>query len=202
MKLDVLDLKPTQFAVGMREVQRKKKHLAAMSSTELDRFLEERKIPAVFGPKKLVYLVDHHHLARACWEIQIRKLPIEIVSDLSADSFKDFWENMRKSKWTHLLDQLGGGPHDPLHLPENIRGLADDPYRSLSWAVRREGGYEKTAAPFAEFKWAEFFRSKMKIEPGDEGFKKAIKEAIQLCHDHECHKLPGFVDAGGSRDTT
>jgi hypothetical protein len=202
MKLDILELRPTQFSVGMREVQRKAKHLAAMSEKELEHFLEGRDVPAVVGPQKRVFLIDHHHLARACWEIQIKKLPVKIEEDLSKLDDKGFWDFMRKSKWTHLLDQLGGGPHDPLHLPENVRGLADDPYRSLSWAVRRDGGYEKTDAPFAEFKWAEFFRSKLKIEPGDEGFKKALKEALTLCQDHECYKLPGFIGNEGSRDTT
>ena len=59
----------------------------------------------------------------------------------------------------HLLDQFGLGPHEPRLLPEDIRGLADDPYRSLAWALRHAGAYEKTDLAFSEFKWADFLRT-------------------------------------------
>ena len=107
--------------------------------------------------------------------------------------FPEFWEVMHKSKWSHLFDQFGNGPHQPHYLPESIRGLADDPYRSLAWAVRREGGYDKTDHAFAEFLWADHFRKKIpEIKVGSAGFKASVKKALEICVHQDCQKLPGY----------
>jgi hypothetical protein len=42
--------------------------------------------------------------------------------------------------------QFGEGPRKPLYLPRDIRGLADDPYRSLAWFVRKAGGFDPSVA--------------------------------------------------------
>jgi len=89
-------------------------------------------------------------------------------------------------------DQFGSGPHDPNHLPEDVRGLADDPYRSLASAVRKRGGYEKTSVPFAEFRWAAFFRERLKTYPTRAGFEKAVDEALTIAHDAAAKGLPGY----------
>jgi len=198
MKIDILLLKPTQFSVGLREVDLKIERFGKMSGKELERFLRERSIPIVAGPDELIYVIDHHHLARAAWQYGIKKLPIKWTSDFSKLKDGKFWRAMEKNHQVHLLDQFGNGPHEAHRLPEDIRGLADDPYRSLAWAVRREGGYEKSDEIFAEFKWAEFLRKKVVVEHGDDGFRKALKKALKVCKKHECDKLPGFVGKTGS----
>jgi hypothetical protein len=98
---------------------------------------------------------------------------------------------MRKARWTHLRDQFGNGPHPPHLLPEDVRGMADDPYRSLAWALRHEGAYEKSEEAFAEFQWADFLRAELKIEPGDEGFEKALATAQALAKSPGAQSLPG-----------
>jgi hypothetical protein len=142
-------------------------------------------------------------LTRAAWQLGLKKLPVKKMSDFSKLKKKKFWKAMEKTHQVHLLDQFGNGPHAPLRLPEDIRGMADDPYRSLAWAVRREGGYEKSGEFFAEFKWAEFLRARLMIEHGDDGFARALKKAIKICKNEKCHKLPGFVgDPRSSRFPT
>jgi hypothetical protein len=101
---------------------------------------------------------------------------------------------MKKKKWTHLYDQFGQGPHDPLYLPEDITGLADDPYRSLAWIVRLEKGYKNTSIPFADFEWANYFREKKLLHcKFERDFRGVTAKAVKLALSSEAKKLPGFV---------
>jgi hypothetical protein len=181
MKRRILELRPTQFAVGMKEVDRRIGKFQALSEKKLDAYLRRHPVPVVVGPGRIDYLVDGHHHARSCWEAGHRDIFVDIQADKSEMLEQPFWAFMRRSHWAHLYDEFGGGPHEPQRLPEDIRGLADDPYRSLAWAVRREGGYDKSSLDFAEFKWADFFRKKIPIAQGADGFKKAVKAALRLC---------------------
>jgi hypothetical protein len=176
----------------MREVARRIKKFRKMSAKKLAAHLRRRAVPMVVGPGQLEYIVDGHHHVRACWEAGFRDIFVDQKADHSSLSEPEFWEIMRKSAWTHPYDQFGGGPHNPERLPENIRGVADDPYRSLAWAVRREGGYEKTSLDYAEFKWADYFRENIPIIHGDASYKRAVKDALRLCRSGKGRRLPGF----------
>jgi len=136
------------------------------------------------------FITDHHHLARACWELGLSEIPVEDKANFCHLNRDEFWKVMEQSRWCHLYDQFGKGPHEPRLLPEDVRGLADDPYRSLAWELRREGGYEKSNQPFAEFGWAQYLRPKIKIEPGNEAFKKAIKQALDIAAATKPENLP------------
>ena len=193
MKQPLLSLKPTQFALGLREVARKVASLKEMGHDKRHDFIHERPVPVVLSAKKRWHIVDHHHHARACWEVGVEELPVEVKADLSHLSENDFWKAMHESRWVHLHDQFGLGPHEPALLPEEIRGLADDPYRSLAWALRHAGAYEKSDAAFSEFKWADFLRKEVAIEHGDEGFAHALAKARELARSPKCAHLPGFL---------
>jgi hypothetical protein len=119
-------------------------------------------------------------------------MPVEVAADLSKHSLPDLWRVMDEKHWLHLYDQFGKGPHDPVDLPESVRGLADDPYRSVAWAVRQAGGYNKTEAVFSEFTWAEFFRKNLKVHPIFDDWDRAVKQAMELAAGPACSKLPGY----------
>ena len=193
MKQPILSLKPTQFALGLREVARKVAELKDMSHDKRHEYLHARPVPVVLSAKKHYHIVDHHHHARACWEVGIEELPVEIKADLSHLPAVEFWSAMHESRWVHLLDQFGLGPHAPHLLPEDIRGLADDPYRSLAWALRHAGAYEKSDLAFSEFKWADFLRKEVAVEPGDEGFAHALAAARAVARSKKAAHLPGFI---------
>src|SRR5208282_3020788 len=133
----------------------------------------------------------HHHV-RACWEAGIDELPIDVKADLAHLNHEDFWQTMEKAHWAHLLDQFGLGPHPHVLLPDDVRGMADDPFRSLAWALRHSGAYEKNDAPFSEFLWADFLRHEIELVPGDEGFAQALKTAHALARDPKARALPGY----------
>jgi hypothetical protein len=180
MKAIILNLKPTQYAVGMDEVEHRIKEMRKMTPKALHEYLHVRKAPVVRGPDSL-YMVDRHHLARALWEMGHKHIPIEVMADLRKS--KNFWTEMIYHNWAYLADQFGRWHPIPHDLPKNVRCLGDNPWRSLAWKVRMKGGFNKTTEPFAEFQWAELFR---KYQAHD------IKRALMLCQSPMAKKLPGY----------
>jgi len=193
MKLNVLSLKPTQMAVGYKEVDYRLHRIKKMGGKELEDYLHERRAPVVLGPEGATYIVDHHHLVRSCWEAGVEDVPVERLADLSHLKLPEFWIALKDAHWIYPFDQFGQGPHDPIHLPPSIRSLADDPFRGLAWMAREAGLYTKSEKPFAEFQWANFFRKKLKKHPYLQGYDECLKEAKGLALGAEAQHLPGFA---------
>ena len=198
-KIGVLELHPTQFCVGMREVNQKVDELEKLGKkggedAEKD-FLKKKLVPAVIGPHGVFYLTDHHHLVLAAERSHIAHVYAEIQANWSDLSPETFWAEMEKKNWVYLHDENGVLIPDPNRLPSDVRGLVDDPYRSLAGAAREAGAYDKSDKPFAEFLWADFFRHiPIQIEKGEEGFQRALKEAEKLAHSDQAQAadLPGY----------
>lgn len=192
MKKNIFELKPTQFALGLREVDAKIKKLKGFTAAELEDYLRAHPIPVVKQTENLYHLIDHHHLVRACWELDLESVHVDLVDDLSEHDEDTFWKKMKQLNYVHLFDQFGKGPHDHALLPLDIRCLADDPFRSLAWMIREEGLFEKTKTPFSEFKWADLFREHITIERTDHGFERAKKEAMKIARSPQAKHLPGY----------
>jgi hypothetical protein len=190
----LLDLRPTQFVLGMKEIESKIAKIEAFDRKEIIAYCDEHIIPVVIGPKKELYMVDHHHFAYACWELNVGAYSVKVLEDLSHKTEQDFWNFMIRKKWCYLNDQFGMGPHSPYALPSDIRCLADDPYRSLVWAVIDAGLIKKDTTPFFEFMWAEYFRFNLDIHlHAKSNFKNAITEAKKLARSKNAKTFPGFV---------
>ena len=75
--------------------------------------------------------------------------------------------------------------------------MIDDPYRSLAGLARTEGAYTKGPEDyFIEFVWANFYRTRIKIKKGKDGFVKALKKAVKLSHSPEASGQPGYTPDG------
>jgi hypothetical protein len=192
-KVKVLKLRPPQFSIGLKEVEAKVEKIGKLNKEELREYLSKHEVPVVISPEGHFYLVDHHHLARAAWELNIEEIQSEIFEDLSHLPTLKFWEQMIEKKWVYLRDQFGLGPHSYEDLPWDVRGLADDPFRSLAWMVREKKGFEKTKTPFSEFAWANFFRKNIVKNPSLFGYPEALQLALKWCSSEEAKDLPGFV---------
>ena len=193
-----LSLKPTQFSVGLLEVEYKVIRLKRMSAKKLRKTIDATPVPVVISPWGELCVTDHHHFLFACWHAGIRKVRVEVVKDYSKVRLghEKFWSKMARQHYAYLYDQFGSGPRSPLYLPMDIRGMSDDPYRSLAWMVRKEGGFENCDETFSEFKWADFFRKRELLEThGRKGFSDALARAIRLARSAAAKDLPGF--AGG-----
>ena len=195
MKINILDLKPTQFAVGMLEVDEKLKEIQKLKKPELKKFVKENPVPVVLSPEGEIFIVDKHHFLCICYQMGIDKVKINVIHDLTGKkmSYPSFWKWMTQSRNMYPFCQFGEGPREALYLPRDIRGLADDPYRSLAWFVRKAGAFENSEKNFAEFRWANFFRSKKLLDKhGPRGLAAALPKAVKLAQSAAAKDLPGF----------
>ena len=204
MKCNILDLRPTQFAIGMLEIDEKIKEVSKMSKKELKAYVHDNVVPVVRSADDELYIVDKHHFLSVCYHLDIKKVKVEIIKDFSLDlkmNYEKFWKWMLKTRNSYPYCQFGEGPREAIYLPHDIRGLADDPYRSIAWFVRKSGGFENTDKNFAEFQWANFFRSKHLLRKfGRKGFPQALVAAVKLAQSEDARKLPGF-DKLNEKDT-
>lgn len=195
MKMKVLDLRPTQFAVGMLEVDEKIDEVRTFDKKALKKYIKDHPVPVVISPDGGVYIVDHHHFLAVCYHIGVKKVYVEVVKDFSSKkmTYVQFWKWMDENRSMYPFCQFGEGPRKALYLPRDIRGLADDPYRSLAWFVRKAGAFENSEKNFAEFKWANFFRKRGLLDEGGMlSMDQAMIEAVKLAVSPKAKGLPGY----------
>jgi hypothetical protein len=97
---------------------------------------------------------------------------------------------MAAKNWVHPKDR--GAGKSVTELPDSIRGMTDDSYRSLVGYVEDEGGFKKSSAPFAEFRWADFFRTRISSDLIGQNMHKAVKKTLKLARSQVACGLPGI----------
>lgn len=187
-------IRPTQLTFGAIEVERRAVKLGAMSDEALQRYLERHLVPVVVAPDGGIYITDHHHLALALATAAGRSALISavIVENWSSESPSQFWRKMQAANLVYLYDERGEGPRPLTSLPVSLFGLKDDPFRSLAWGVNNNGGYNDTDVPYADFKWANFFRTRLDRTEVQENFDAAVEAATKLAHSPDARDLPGY----------
>ena len=214
-RLKLSDLKPTQNAVGMDEVNTKVKKIRKKSKKKLADYLLQRAVPIIIGNGGNYYLIDHHQLTISLWLAKgDMEIPVQVVRNWSLLKGDRFWKAMAVNNWVYPFDAMGAGPLNPTMLKQHVKDLDNDIYRSLSWVVRQDYGYVKDPANaiFAEFKWGSFFRTRVifeeqltcekkceqmtlediaKADPDDHSEK--VRYAMYLAGSPEAAGLPGFV---------
>src|SRR5690349_4677852 len=192
--VSIVELRPTQISVGMREVKEKRRRLRKRGAKKIGNFLGDHMIPVILGPKKRHYVIDHHHLALSLQEEGIKNVLVTVVADLSELDPDDFWLVLDHHSWVHPYDE-NGRRRDFSKIPKSIDGLKDDPFRSLAGELRRAGGFAKDTTPFSEFLWADFLRRRIKRKLVDHDFAHAMEKAMQLAKSPDANYLPGWCGA-------
>jgi hypothetical protein len=189
--VSIENLRPTQITVGMREVEEKRKRWREHKGKKKEEFLGTHMIPVIHGPKDRLYVIDHHHLARALLDEGQTEIYTSVVADLHALDRDAFWVFLDNRALCHPYDHNGvrRGFDD---IPDSISKLRDDPYRSLAGELRRLGGYSKETVPFSEFLWADFFRRRIKPKVIEKDFADALEKALRLAKGPEAGYLPGW----------
>ncbi len=188
----ILDLRPTQMTVGLREVEARRKHWRDQGSAGKRRvFLQKHLIPVILGPGSKHYIVDHHHLALALHKEGLKKLYVTVVADLSFVDIETFWFVLDQRDWMHPFDAKGVR-RSAKAIPRSVEHLQDDPYRSLAGELRRMGGYAKDTTPFSEFLWADFLRRRIKRKLVERNFTRALERGLKLAKDKDATYLPGW----------
>lgn len=203
--IDISDLRPTQLTLGHGAVAERRAKLTAKSEAELDDYLleEKRRVPHVRGPEGRIYMTDHHHLARALWEMGKKKIVLgKMLRDFSelppnpdprakpSPLLHTFWCRMDEEKLCWPVDTEGN--RRPFSaIPDHISKLGDNPWRTLARTVRDKAFVDDDTA-FQEFMWGEYFRSFMTRRLVDEQPEIAAKTAIKVGALPDAQDLPGY----------
>jgi len=192
--VDILDLRPTQITVGMREVEAKRKAWRIKEGDKGREFLGGHMIPVILGPKDRCFVIDHHHLTRALHEEGVKSVLVTVVAKLARLDVDAFWFVLDARNWMHPFDADGRrrGRED---IPKSVKDLVDDPFRSLAGELRRIGGFAKDTTPFSEFLWADFLRRRMKRRQVEADFSSALEQALGLAKSADANYLPGWCGA-------
>jgi hypothetical protein len=197
-RVAVTALRPTQMTIGLKEVERKQQEWAALGKKKRRTAMEEVFFPAVIGPRKAYFILDHHHSAVALVNEHAQEVQVGVVKDLSVLDATDFWIYLDHLSWVHPYDQRGKR-RSLKEMPSSLRALRDDPYRSLAGEVRDLGGFAKSDAPFLEFLWTNYFRANVRPDWVKSHYPKALKRAMRLALSAKTCYLPGWVGQRGSR---
>jgi len=187
----IVDLRPTQITVGMREVMAKRKRWRETGFKKGEKFLGKHMIPVVLGPKNRHYVIDHHHLARALHDEGQKDVSVTVIANLSKLDPDAFWVVLDNRCLMHPFDAKGERRHYS-DIPKSVADLVDDPFRSLAGELRRAGGFAKDTLPFSEFLWADFLRRRIKRKMVERDFDRAMEKAISLAKSPDADYLPGW----------
>jgi hypothetical protein len=180
------------MTVGFKEVAKKRKSWAKLDPADRREAMSQQLFPAIEGPKKTFYILDHHHTAAALVQEKSECVLVGVVKDLSALEMSSFWIFLDHYSWVHPYDETGTR-REFTEIPDTFEDLSDDPYRSLAGEVRDAGGFAKSDAPFLEFLWANHFRSAIPFKLIQHDPKKAIARALALARSPKSDFLPGWA---------
>lgn len=184
-------LRPTQFTAGFAEVELKAQQWLRLGKRERKLQLEHHVFPAVLGPGKDHYIVDHHHLGIALLREGVKEVYLTVLADMSWLSRSVFWRTMEFRAWSHPFDYRGRR-RNYADMPQRLTHLKDDPYRSLAGLVRNAGGFAKDQVPFAEFLWADYFRPLVSERLIQKDPRRATRAGVRLAKASEARYLPGW----------
>jgi hypothetical protein len=187
----IVELRPTQMTVGLREVEQKRKGWRQKSDKQRAAFFGTHMIPVILGPKQRNYVIDHHHLSRALHDEEVTHVLVSVFADLSRLDKDAFWLFLDSRHWAHPYDDEGRRRVFG-DMPKSVAKLSDDPYRSLARELRRLGGFAKDTTPFSEFVWADFLRRRIKRKAIESNFDSVIDEALNLARSNHADYLPGW----------
>jgi hypothetical protein len=180
------------MTVGFGQVERKLKKWEDMSESVRLEAMTRVCVPGVRGPKESVYLTDHHHEALALQRLGAKTILVSVLADLRHFSQDDFWIYLDHRDWVHSYDVTGRRrPFD--EMPELLKHMKDDPFRSLAAKVRQHGGFAKSDIPYLEFLWANYFRNNIKAQMLKKNPSGVFRKAMKLANAPSAECLPGFA---------
>ena len=189
--VDIAVLRPTQITLGMAFVTANRIGFAALKPKKLREKVRKSEVPVVLGPGGAMWMTDRHHFCRALLDLGESRVRVTTEVDASRLSPDEFDLFMEKSGLIHPFD--GTGSRRPFaDLPVSLSDLTDDPYRTLAGLVRKRGGYRKEKRPFAEFLWADFYRSRIAPELLTGDLSEALEKAVALADTKDAGHLPGW----------
>jgi hypothetical protein len=209
-KCNLTKLRPLQGAVGEKEVEDKREKIGRDPKKAYNGLCTD-SIKVVFGYGGDLYVVDHHHGAKAWLEANTTYGKTGFCQIVNGDhklpynysSFDEFLGALYQKGLVHLKDQ-NGRDIKASDLPKTIDALPDDVYRSFAWKVRQAGGFCKSsdAQEFLEFTWADAAFRNNKDNNTFDGLtnekigKNVVKAGVDEAHKEQYKGLPGWTSSG------
>ena len=179
------------MTLGLDEVASRAAKIADMSPSDLEALLEKKPIPYVLGPGKQIYMIDHHHLARALWSLNISEAFLgDQLADWSNKETRDFWRSMEAKHYCWPFD-ADGNRRPNAAIPTSIAHLTDNVWRTLGRHLRGKA-FEDHGTPYQEFMWGDYFRTFMSRRLIELEFDLAAEVAAKLARLPEAQDLPGY----------
>lgn len=203
-RLNVDGVRPTQFLFSPLAARKKtKKFSKAYNEGDLHELLSSKILPAVIGPDQQFYILDGHHTSYGLKKSAIPKnkkqLFLRIQKNCVTCSFEGFERYMTETgKARSFLYDINYEKRRFFELPSSIEMLIDDPYRSLSWLVRKESCYKKVQRNYLEFTWAKVIRDEFTAlgiilsESKKKKLKKLVGKACLIVKKEKYSHLPGY----------
>ncbi|REG60775.1 hypothetical protein B0G80_3588 [Paraburkholderia sp. BL6669N2] len=190
-------LRPTQGAIGYVQVLAKEATYLELGPEARRAFAEEQAVAVVHGPSGALHIIDHHHWARAWFDMGLPEAPVCIREDFRDLTGEQFVKTMSERGWLHPFDE--NGRKFPLSdLPESVEAIPDDLFQSLAAFVRTAGVFENPGEFNAKFAWADFLRGHVARRPATvDGFALMLAEAFAASRLPEARQLPGLIPTGG-----
>jgi hypothetical protein len=191
-KVKITELRPSQGAVGMRDVL-KRESLAKEALTDekmLKQYLKSNRVDIVIGPEGEFYLIDGHHHALAMNRADVPYAYAKIRKNFYGWDPEDFWDEMEERGWVRLKDEKGKRISRK-KLPRRLKNLKVDPYRSLARAVQKSGAVFDHDVTMAEFEWADYYRRHIPLKDLKKNWDESVKKAIKLSFRDEASDFPG-----------
>jgi hypothetical protein len=162
IEVPIAKLHPTQMCVGLAEVLHRREDFASDSPKQRREYLKAKPVPLVRNGNGEYWMVDRHHRLRGLLELDADASAWGyIVMELASTHKTEVLTALHKKGWLYLYNSRGIGPLTTSDLPENLKELQDDPFRSLVWKLKQEGVIEAAPLiPFHEFRWGAWLRRK------------------------------------------
>ena len=193
-KVSIADLHPTQMCVGLAEVRSRQVDFSRDSREQRLRYLKGKPVPIVRNASGRLWMVDRHHRLRGLIELDPEAEAYGyLVLELACDDRATALEELHRRGWLYLYDGRGLGPMVPAVLPESLKGLQDDPYRSLVWKLKKEGMIEPAPLiPFHEFRWGAWLRRRPLPPFSSSELEPALPAARTLVRSPAASHLAGW----------
>jgi hypothetical protein len=186
-------LRPTQGAIGYVQVLEKKETYLEMPTEKRWPFIREQAIKVVRGPSDSLHIIDHHHWARAWFDLGLPEATVIVLADFSELPRDLFIEKMAERGWLHPFDK-DGCRISVQEIPDFIGDIPDDVFQSLAAFLRMTGTYDNPGEFNAKFAWADFLRRHIKTRAATvEGFARMLADAVSASRSPEATELPGFI---------
>lgn len=178
VKLNILDLSPTQYSAGFKDIEVKTYEYSKLNKKQLNSLKKRKIVPVVLGFKNKHYLIDRHHTCYVLAKLGEDQVYCKIVADISHLPENQFWSVMAQCGWC-LLEDDKGKKINYNKIPKNVLELKNNYYRSLVFLLIDHGFLAKDIkVPFYEFYLAKKFKKYINYLNEDnflESYLKAIK---------------------------